>query len=69
MVSGVDLVLLAAEAGPAAVVDEQGGADDTTWIWAVTFATADGFETYTADVDYRSGTTTRAHGGSVTASP
>ena len=69
MVSGVDLVLLSAEAGPAAVVDEAGGADDTTWIWAVTFATADGFETYTADVDYRDGTTTRAHGGSVTASP
>ncbi len=69
MVSGVDLVLLSAEAGPVAVVDEQGGANDTTWIWAVTFATADGFETYTADVDYRDGTTTRAHGGSVMATP
>jgi hypothetical protein len=68
MGSGGDLALLSAEAGPAAVVDE-GGAADTTWIWAVTFVTADGYETYTVDVDYRVGTATHAHGGLLSPSP
>lgn len=68
MGSGGDLVLLSAEAGPGAVVDE-GGAADTTWIWAVTFATADGHETYTVDVDYRHGTASHARGGSLLPPP
>lgn len=60
-----EAVLLSAEAGPAAEVD-QGGGSDLTWIWAVTLATADGIETYTFDIDYRTATSSHAHGGSLT---
>jgi len=35
----------------------------------VTFATADGYETYTVDVDYRHGTASHAHGGSLLPPP
>jgi len=59
-----EAVLLSAEAGPAAVVD-QGGGTDLTWVWAVTFGTADGYATCTVDVDYRTGATDNAHGGSL----
>jgi len=41
------------------------GADDSTRIRAVTFATTDGYETFTVDVDYRTPATSHASGGSL----
>ena len=59
---GEPLVLLQAQAGPSA----QFGRDGTGWVWAVDFASDDGYQAYRAYVDYVSGEFVGSKGGSVT---
>ena len=58
-------VLLSAEAGPRALVDDQAQGDETDWVWAVRFASDDGYSTYTVLVGYLNGEVEGAMGGSI----
>ncbi len=64
---GEPLVLLSARAGPSALLDEDRHPPELGWVWAIDFSSDDGYRTYTAYVDYRTGDDRGSQGGTVNA--
>jgi hypothetical protein len=62
---GEPLVLLSARAY--ALLDEGRDPPELDWVWAIDFSSDDGYRTYTAYVDYRTGDVRGSQGGSVNA--
>ncbi len=62
---GEPLVLLSARAGPYALLDEGRYPHEPDWVWAIDFSSDDGYQAYTAYVDYRTGDVRGSDGGTV----
>ena len=62
---GEPKVLLSAQAGPLAVVEDQASGSELDWFWVVRFASDDGHSTYAVYVNYLDGSVTRSFGSTV----
>ncbi len=62
-------VLLSAQAGPRAVVEDQSSGRDLTWVWVVRFASDDGARLYAVDVNFLDGSVSGSSSGEMVQSP